>query len=163
MNLHYALEELEQLIDDVQVQNIKLQCIAWILGILTLFVVVVVILGAFKLHDVRNDDLRDLNQARYATRLTFAESDLRGCRHDEEQDRILANLLNAVLARPIQLDIHGEALKSTLNLRREFKKVADRFSKGRRCYEIISLKLISKNDKAKLLATKPRDLSKAGK
>lgn len=151
-----AVSELQAVLKSLAQQNTRLRMLAVGLVALLCAFATAVVLVTLTLADLRANDLRQVADARTATRVAAAEGDLRGCRHDEAQDRVLANLLLAALSLPPRRgDLSAEQQQLQTRLRERYRRLALRFQMGRNCAQINALKLIPIADRARLLRRFP--------
>lgn len=150
-----AVMELEAVLKALARQNGRLRMLAVGLVALLCAFATAVLLVTLTLADLRDNDLRQITNARVDTRVAAAEGDLRGCRHDEAQDRVLAGLLLAALSLPPRRDLTAAQRRLQTRLRERYRRIALEFQIGRKCEQINALKIIPMAERARLLRKFP--------
>lgn len=149
-----VLGELQKLVVQVQRQNARLKVIAVSIAALSVVVTIVVAGALATAADLRQRDLQNLVKARKVVRIAAAEGDLRGCRADEQQDSVLAGLLETALKIPRPAS--STPTPGQRAARKSFEQVVGRARRGRHCQDQPLLLALTKGDRTRLLRQHPR-------
>lgn len=153
-----ALAELDHLLRCVAQQNAKLRFVIMTMVAMLVGGVVAVVLVAVSLSNLREHDLQSLAEGRLRTRIVAADNGLRGCRQDEDQNRVIASLVRASLRLLPSSDPRdatpGQRRRRT-EVRKHFLDIARAYEQGRRCEQIAALKLLPARERRRLMALYP--------